>query len=307
MKENDNMNRVAFACPLYDMKNHFELALNLYKSKMKYKINNDLYFVFSNIEQKNRFFNKLKELFPKDELKYLVIPETYNDYKAKAVSKKFYALDKLKEKYDYIILVDCESLFIKYCDFGALAEYIWNNRTMLNANKSIDGFFIMRSCFKTMGLYKNKKLIKDTKYYSFNFWFNELQVYKCEYLYDFFKWLDLHNRENVYNNYSCFEYYVFYAYLLLQHDYRIKRFNYSSFGGINEYLFRFKLESQKKILKDMDLHWSSTRDGAIDSTVMLFHLDREQNANDYNTDNMKSRLKLKVKRYLYIIKDIIFN
>ena len=31
------MNRVAFACPLYDMKNHFELAFNLYKSKIDFK------------------------------------------------------------------------------------------------------------------------------------------------------------------------------------------------------------------------------------------------------------------------------
>lgn len=31
-----------------------------------------------------------------------------------------------------------------------------------------------------MGLYKNKKLRKDTCKFTYNFWFNEIQVYKCE-------------------------------------------------------------------------------------------------------------------------------
>ena len=35
------MNIVAFACPLYDMKNHFDLALNLYRSKIENNIDND--------------------------------------------------------------------------------------------------------------------------------------------------------------------------------------------------------------------------------------------------------------------------
>lgn len=299
------MNRVAFACPLYDMKNHFELALNLYKSKIENEIDNDLYFVFSNVEQKDKFASELKAELPNEELKYLVVPEAYNDYKAKAVSKKFYALDMLKEQYDYIILTDCESLFIKHCDFGNLAEYIWNNSTMLNSNKSPDGFFIMRSCFKTMGLYNNKKLIKDTKYYSYNFWFNELQVYKCEYLPGFFEWMEQHNKEAIYDNYFCFEYYVFYAYLLLEQNMHIKKYNYDSFGGINEYLFRFKTEKQKMILKDMNLHWSSTQEGVIDSTVMLFHLDREQNSKNYSSGRLRSRVKLKFKKIVCIIKDTI--
>lgn len=240
------MKKVGFACPLYDMKNHFELAMNLYKSKIENEIDNDLYFIFSNFEQKEKFTEQLKSVLPKEKLKYLVVPDSYNNYNAKAVSKKFYALNMLKEQYEYIILTDCESLFIKHCDFGDLAEYIWDNRTMLNSNKSPDGFFIMRSCFKTMGLANNKKLLRDTEYYTYNFWFNELQVYKCEYLHGFFKWLEHHNEQDIYNNYSCFEYYVFYAYLLLEHNFHIKKYTYNSFGGINEYLFRFKLETQKK-------------------------------------------------------------
>ena len=146
------MSNVAFACPLYDMKNHFELAFNLYKSKVENEIQNDFYFIFSNEEQKDKFEKIIKAEFPNNDLKYIVIPNEINRYKAKAVSKKFYALEKLMYKYKYIILTDCESLFIKKCNFDNLAEEIWNNKTILNANRSPNVYFTMSKCYKIMNI-----------------------------------------------------------------------------------------------------------------------------------------------------------
>ena len=299
------MSNVAFACPLYDMKNHFELAFNLYKSKIENKIENDFYFVFSNIEQKDKFEKMVKSKFPNEDFKYLITTEEINNCKAKAISKKFYALECLMNKYKYIILTDCEALFIKNCNFDTLAEEIWNNKTMLSSNKSPDGFFIMRKCFKTMGIYKNKKLRNDTKNYKYNFWFNELQVYSCEYLPDFFKWLELHNKNKVYDEKECFEYYVYYAYLLLEKDIHLKKYNYESVGGINEYLFRFPIEKQNEIIKNMNLHWSSSKDAINENTVMLFHLDRE-NSNGYSPPiTVKTKLKYFISKIKCKVKDLL--
>lgn len=47
--------KAAFICPLYDMKNHFDLALKLYQSKQEYKIKEDIYFIFSNETQCQKF------------------------------------------------------------------------------------------------------------------------------------------------------------------------------------------------------------------------------------------------------------
>lgn len=302
------MSQVAFACPLYDMKNHFELALNLYKSKNAHNIDSDFYFVFSNFEQKDKFERMVRKVFPNDTLLYLIIPEEFNNYKAKAVSKKFYALESLKDKYKYIILTDCESLFIKECDFDKLAEDIWLSKSMLNSNKSPDGFFIMRTCFKTMGIYKNLKLRKDTRNYTYNFWFNDLQVYKCDNLTRFFSWLNEHNKEKVYDEYLCFEYYVYYAFLLLEENIHIKRFKYESMGGINEYLFRFPVQKQEEILTEMGLHWSSSREATNDKTVMLFHLDRGNNSNDYAPEfTLKVRFAFWVRRLKCIIEDVMYH
>ncbi len=57
----------------------------------------------------------------------------------------------------------------------------------------------MRKYYKTMEIYYNKKLRKSLGRYKYNFWFNELQVYKCLYLVDFFKWLKGFDNEKIYN------------------------------------------------------------------------------------------------------------
>ncbi len=299
------MSSVAFACPLYDMKNHFELAFNLYKSKIENEIGNDFYFIFSNMEQKNKFEKMIKSEFSNNDFKYLITTDEINKYKAKAVSKKLYALETLMYKYKYIILTDSESLFIKKCDFDSLAGEIWNNRTMLNSHISPNAYFIMRKCYKAMGIYNNKKLRKDTENYKYNFWFNELQVYKCEYLPDFFNWLKSHNKDKVYDTWECFEYYIYYAYLLLEKDIHLNKYNYESWGGINECLYTFPIKKQKEIMKNMKLHWTSSRDAINENTVMLFHLDRANSNEKVPIINFKIKIKIFIKKMLYKVKDLL--
>lgn len=299
------MSSVAFACPIYDMKNHFELAFNLYKSKIENKIENDFYFIFSNVEQKDKFEKMVKQEFPNDDFKYLITTDEINKYQAKAVSKKFFALQLLMDKYKYIILIDCESLFLKQCNFDNLAEEIWNSKTMLNSNKSPNGYFVMRKCYRAMGLYHNKKLRKDTENFKYNFWFNELQVYKCEYLPDFFNWMESHNKDKIYNTWACFEYYVFYAYLLLEKNIHLKKYDYKSWNGINEVLFRFPVEKQKEILKNMNLHWTTSKEAINENTVMLFHVDRAVYNEKGPIFTMKDNFKFFLKRVQCLIMDLI--
>ena len=131
--------KVAFICPLYDMKNHFDLAFNLFKSKWDLHIREDLYFVFSNEEQMEKFNHRIFSSF-KETIQYLILPNNLLDYKSKVVVKKLWALQQLYDKYDYLALVDSESLFIKKTDFSVVFEDIWNKRNCLKANISYDGF-----------------------------------------------------------------------------------------------------------------------------------------------------------------------
>lgn len=301
------MSTVAFICPLYDMKNHFDLAINLYKSKIEFKIDADLIFIFSNEEQKDKFALRVKNELGIDNMLYNIMPENLSVYKAKAVTKKLYGLKEYMNKYDYIILTDCESIFIKWFDAYKLAEEIWNSHNMLAANISPDGFFIMRKCYKQMRLYYNKKLRKALGCFKYNFWFNELQVYKCSYLPDFFEWLNDFDIEKIYNTWDCFEYYVFYAYLCIKHGIQIKKYQYICMGGINEYMDIFSTKKQKQIIKNMNLHWTSSKEDISDQIVMRFHLDRSKESGGYGYSGAKSKMrlmKLVIKRYLVLLKEI---
>ena len=295
---------VAYICPLYDMKNHFALGLELARSKLKHKVTGDFYFVFSNKEQQEKFFSLLDD--DKNAFKYLIIPSKYDVYKAKVITKKFYALRKLMYAYDYLIIVDSESRFIKMFDSDNLCNEIWNNHNTLVANKSYDGYFIQRVCYKNMGLMNNKKLLEETENFLYNYWFNEIQVYKCSVLQKFFLWLKNFDIEKILNEWSCFEYYVFAAYLILEEDWHIKKISRRSFGGINEYLFVFDKTKQIQILNDLKTHWSSNADVTNDNTCMVFHLDRANNLNDYADFSLKNKIRCIIRRRLCIIKDQLF-
>ena len=305
----ENMNRTAFICPLYDMKNHFDLATDLYKSKIEHSIDSDLIFIFSNAEQKDKFAERLKNELGVENMLYSIIPEKLNVYSAKAVTKKLYGLQEYMKNYEYIVLTDCEAVFVRNFNADELAKEIWESKSMLASNISANGFFIMRRCYKAMGLYYNEKLRKALGLFKYNFWFNELQVYKCSYLPDFFEWLNRFDIEKIYNTWDCFEYYVFYAYLCLVHNMEIKKYHYLSLGGINEYMYTFSLKKQKRIVKKMNLHWTSSGEVLSDDIVMRFHLDRTKQTGNYGyidekIPRMIMYVKLIVKRYLTLIREI---
>ena len=226
------------------MKNHFDLALNLYRSKLEYKIDSDLIFIFSNREHKDKFAQRLKDELGVDNMIYSIMPSELSCYQAKAVTKKLYGLKEFMNQYDYIIITDCETEFVRNFDVFKLSKEIWDSHNMLASNISPDGFFIMRTCYRQMGLYYNPKLRKALSCFKYNFWFNELQVYKCSYLPGFFDWLGNFDIEGICNTWHCFEYYVFYAYLCLEYDTEIKKYHYICVGGINEYIDIFSTKKQ---------------------------------------------------------------
>ena len=260
------------------MKNHFDLAINLYRSKIEYEIQSDLIFIFSNEEQRDKFALRVKNELGIDDILYKVMPEELTVYKAKAVTKKLYGLKEYMNQYDYIILTDCEAAFVRNFDVDVVAKEIWDSRNMLASNISLNGFMLKRKCYKQMGLYYNKKLRKALGGFVYSFWFNELQVYKCSYLPGFFDWLKSFDKDIIFNTWECFEYYMFYAYLCLVHDMHIKKYHYfSASGGLNEDLYQFSIRTQEKIIRSMQLHWTTSREIKSDNICMLFHLDRVQN------------------------------
>ncbi len=300
-------NDVVLLCPLYDMKNHFELAYNLFKSKLDHQVNADMCFIFSDKEQMTKFNNLIYTSF-KQYPDSLILDPSLLPLKAKVAVKKFYGLRMLMNKYKYIALVDSETLIIKGGDYLKLFESIWNSQTMFVCNKSLDGFFIIRECFKTLGINNNPILLKEFGHYRYNFWFNEIQVYNCETLPGFFKWFDKFDINSWGNDPYCFEYYIYAAYLILEKGFHLKRTNYSSMGGIMEYLYNFPEERQKEIIQTIGTHWSSNPHVTTENTYLLFHLDRKKDSHDYSYKlPYTTILKMYIRMYKSILKDYLHS
>lgn len=293
---------IAFICPIYDIKNHFEYGKNLAVSKLKFNITEDFYFVFSTDEQKIKFFKLYGDAFDRS-IKAIIVPMEYLKYKSKVVAKKLYSLRYLQKQnlYDYLVLVDCETVFLRNGDVKKACEDIWNSRSTFISNWSPDGFYIQRTCYKTMGIYDDKRLKKTMHHYLCNYWFNEIQVYKCSSLRNFFLWLQSFDIDAIYNEVFCFEYYVFGAYLILEEGWKPKVMPLSSMGGINEYLYTYPKKKQKKILRMLKTHWTSCMDVQTEDTLMAFHLDRQDTNDQYSINDRKNRIKT----YYRCLKDIL--
>lgn len=290
------MSKVCFLCPIYDSRNHFDFGYGLVESMKKCEVSDDIYFIFSNDKQQEDFLNKINNLgYP---IKSLVLPESMLDYKSKVVVKKLYGLQHFMNDYRYIILIDCETIFVKNADFGKVCKEIIDNNSCLNSNVSYDGFYILRSCFKTMGLYHNKKLRKEFCNFKYNFWFNEIQVYDCKLLPGFFDWLDKFDKDAIFNQWNCFEYYIYAAYLILEHNFKIRKFRkLKSMGGIMEYMPSYSHKKQEQILETLGTHWTSSNIHN-ENTILQFHLDRTAKTG-YSYGS--SKLRLKIKRMIILL------
>lgn len=302
--------KVAFICPLYDMKNHFDLAFNLYKSMIDLGVDEPIYYIFSDVPQKDKFAKRIKNAFGR-ELNYLILPKDQSHFKSKVVVKKMYALQQLMHEYDYLSIIDSESVFIRKTDFAQLFEDIWNDDGCLNANVSPDGFPIMRKCFRTLSkeLYHNKVLMREFGNYNYNIWFNEIPVYKCANLPNFFKWLEKFDENGWKNEWMCFEYYLYAAYLLLHEGkHIIKHKDIVSNGGVMEYLFQRQIDEQRQIIAKLGTHWSSSCESAIGNTYILFHLDRVNGEGGYSFDlSEKYQRNMKLKRNAKLMIDFVLD
>lgn len=302
------MNKVAFICPLYDKENHFQYARNLVKSKIDYSIKEDLFFIFSNNSQKDKFLYLISDLsYGELGVKWMVIPENLLRYKCQVTVKKFFALNELHKEYDYLATIDSESLFCKKTDFSRVFNEIWSKRSMLKANATLQGFFVMRNCFRTLSLsvYNDRALRKAFGYYRYNTWFNEIPVYKCSTIPSFFEWINHFDKEIWLNEVACFDYYLYVAYLVIIEGMSIEKIPIISNYGAVESSFERAGDSYKKVLFKFGSHWSSDVDVKTDKTVMFYQLDKESLKDKYHKITLKSVFKYQIKILLQMVKDAI--
>lgn len=285
-----------FVCPLYDKGSDFDYAFDMLKSKEQAGVEGNVYFIFSNEQQMKKFRN-IVHIGLGLQLDYIVIPDHFEKYKNQITLKKFYGIQLLEKKYDYIAAIDCECRFITRFHMGDVFDSIWKSGSMLTSNKSGDGYFILKKCAETLGVAKEDLLVTETDTFTLNWWFNDIPVYKSEYLKGFFQWLSKMDLDKILNTSECFDYHIFVIYLILKKGFRLKKHDIWSLGGVMEDLQEYYPFERDEIEKTLGTHWTSNVGSKNEQIIMFFHLDRTPQGREQYLKALKHAKRL---AYLHI-------
>jgi hypothetical protein len=265
-----------FICPIYDKRNDFEYGYRLTKSAARYAKVDDLYFVLSSYEQRDKFLSECGKRFG-FQPGALVYAEDMSACKNPVSIKKLYAVRCLKNQYDYIAAIDCECVFTRKTDMGVLLHEIWQKGTYLVSNPSSTGANDLRICAEKMGMLDSGKLAVETRDFRYTWWFNEIPVYRAADLDEFFAWLDRDNHyDKVYGNWSCFDYLVYGLWLIMYKAKHLRIYNRFAPGGMIENLCDPKTEAKYQIERECGTHWTARRTliPPNEKIHLKFHLDR---------------------------------
>ena len=218
------MNKCAFDIPLHPK--HFN-----YGYYIIYKLQNsdvDLYFIFTNIEDKNNFYKELKD----DIILNFLLLTDFTDIKIVEEKrsfvpiKKLYALSVLYKKYEYISCIDSEIKFMKKNGFYQIMKNIVSNKIIcggkLDNNNECEKGILYESIIRlTDNIYHNdlRNISQDFSIYT---WWCNLPVYDCKNSEDFLNWIHFNNTNLERFSFFIFDDMTYNYYCILFHNYQLK-------------------------------------------------------------------------------------
>ena len=238
------MNRIAFIVPTYPV--HFAFAQKLEESFFACNLDKqaDLYFVLtdeSELEEwKKQGFCSLNILLSKE----------YRNFANRGIIniKKFYALSQLKDKYDYTIIIDSESEFIRDVDLQQICDEIFDHKQLFGNRlflfQKIQFENIKNQCRSRFPKRDIGRLPTEDK--DLYLWFNNLPVYRNADLDDFFAQID-YSAISDSLTFEDFDHYLYMYYLLLYKDFSIvdlQMFGYLAAGENIPEGFAFRWETR---------------------------------------------------------------
>jgi len=225
-KEGFENNKCAFCIPIHPK--HFNYGYRIIDELKNAQV--DLYFIFTNKEDKNKF----AELTKSTEYKYLIlsnfidirIVKKYNCFPS---YKKLYALSKLYNKYKYISCIDSEISFIYKSKFYEMMKNISNNKIICggdirNDDDSISRYktIIKDSLTKIVPLEDIEKLKRISKNYNIYTWWSNLPVYETSQVKHFLKWIKFDNKKFIQKmNWNVFDDLLYNYFLILKYNYKL--------------------------------------------------------------------------------------
>ena len=264
---------VSFIIPIYPQ--HYNYIYKLLNNINISKKIVDFHLVFSS--------NEDYELFEYKEYINKIIIDNLNT-KNIPVYKKFYALDKLRDKYSYYIVCDAEIMIIpeNFNKKNVLkkVENIYNNKIIYGGiGEKVNN--IIRKSINIFKSNDDKKRLDNNLYY---FW-SDLPIYKGSDLTGFFSKIDYKNLEH-----QHFEHQIYLNYLLLYKNFRL--INITELIGVKNSLENFYTENIETLDKlrenkygfswiSAKLYLKHKKYLNQHGTFILYHCDRKINKDSY--------------------------
>lgn len=189
----------------------------------------DLYFIFTNENDKNMFKIKLSENIV---LKFLLLSDFVNISIVEKTNsfvsiKKIYALSVLYEKYDYISCIDSEIKFINKNNFYEMMKNTVNNKIIcggkITNNMNLHKSIIRDSLIKLTDNKYHNELTNISQQFTIYTWWSNIPVYDCKIVNHFLMYINFNNKNierfcwNIFDdmmyNYYCI---ILYNYKLIQ-------------------------------------------------------------------------------------------
>lgn len=196
----------------------FNFAIKAVESFNFYDIG-DLYIIFSNESDEILFRNSCNQKY-----NFLILPESKRDYKSYVTVKKFFAVNELMQKYEYIGVFDSEVEFIKKYNPNKLYKSIFNKKEF-KSNLSKNGHKMLSSCLDLIEFGDlHEFILEQTDNLNQYWWFNEICVYERQTFFEFYQWLQNQKKyDSILNNWYCFDYHLYSLWLIAFKNFKIKK------------------------------------------------------------------------------------
>lgn len=290
------MNRICIVVPTYPP--HYLFAKGFMDSFVKYEYEEqaDLYFVFTNPAERDGFLP----------CNAIVLPKKLRVMKNRGIIniKKFYALMQLKNKYDYIIALDDESVFTKAVDLQEICDTYFENKVLYGnilENPSWDIMGQVAEHCKEFFSKEDRGKLSCPLY----LWFSQLPIYRTDTLSDFFRMTKIGN--NIAKlSYFDYDYYIYMYYLMLKYDFQAEDMGVISNQSVIELTHGVQYRVYNEQYKHQRIFMATEyarRTLGLDEVFINIHMDRDITAG--KQPGKISKVCTAIKAYCQIRKHIL--
>ena len=272
--------KACFLLPLYDNRDHFARAVELVNSFQTLSPGQHMAILFSYQSHLDKFMT----LINNENIIPLLLPSEYLKYSSQIVVKKLVGTKLLTELgYDFVAVIDAESVFIKPVNTLELCKEIWKQPIIGNL-PSETAALIVSVTVNYCGI--SQEDIEKYKLRDYYIWFNEIPVYEKKTFDLFWKWLFERQEfvpDEAFDNPNCCDY-VLYAFYLITHGIKQLKaipIRSNQYGLLEEFESRDDID-RHTVLEQMGTHWCRWPMDKLNELEskpkikMLFNMDRDK-------------------------------